>query len=92
MPTAVLTKIIIKIVSYFTPYNANALCNGRCLERFFKYVNQKAGKLVVKRRGGFAVESLELSGVDYLWRVSIYVPCQYVFLTMYIQANADKTR
>lgn len=83
MPTAVFTKIIIKLMSYFTTYDANALCNGRCLERFFKYVNQKAGKLVVKRRGGFAVESLELSGVDYLWRVSICVLCQYVFLTIH---------
>lgn len=43
--------------------------NGiRCFERFFRGVNIKEGKLVVKRRA-YLMEDLDLIGVDYLWQV-----------------------
>lgn len=38
----------------------------RCFERFFRGVNVKEGKLVVKRRV-YLMEDLDLIGVDYLW-------------------------
>lgn len=43
---------------------------GRCFDKFFKAVNQKAGKLVPKRRT-FLMEDEELIGLDYIWRVSL---------------------
>lgn len=42
-----------------------------CYERFFKHVNLKENKLVVKRRGGHMMNDLELIGLEYLWRVCI---------------------
>ncbi|XP_070258877.1 ubiquitin carboxyl-terminal hydrolase 9X isoform X2 [Myotis yumanensis] len=45
--------------------------NGmKCFEQFFKAVNCREGKLVVKRRA-YMMEDLELIGLDYLWRVVI---------------------
>ncbi|XP_043240414.1 probable ubiquitin carboxyl-terminal hydrolase FAF-X isoform X2 [Amphibalanus amphitrite] len=40
----------------------------KCFDKFFKAVNQKAGKLVPKRRT-FLMEDEELIGLDYIWRV-----------------------
>lgn len=45
-----------------------------CFERFFKSVNNKEGKLIVKRRGGHMMDDLDLIGLDYLWRVVLYSP------------------
>ncbi|XP_050542237.1 probable ubiquitin carboxyl-terminal hydrolase FAF-X isoform X2 [Daktulosphaira vitifoliae] len=43
--------------------------NGiKCLERFFKAVNVKEGKLLKKRRI-YQMENIDLIGVDYLWKV-----------------------
>ncbi|XP_036281525.1 probable ubiquitin carboxyl-terminal hydrolase FAF-X isoform X4 [Pipistrellus kuhlii] len=45
--------------------------NGiKCFEQFFKAVNCREGKLVVKRRA-YMMDDLELIGLDYLWRVVI---------------------
>lgn len=41
----------------------------KCFERFFKVVNCREGKLVVKRRV-YMMDDLELIGLDYFWRVS----------------------
>ena len=40
----------------------------RCFDRFFKAVNFKEKKLVLKRRA-YLVEDLDLIGVSYLWKV-----------------------
>jgi ubiquitin carboxyl-terminal hydrolase 9/24 len=40
----------------------------KCLERFFKTVNIKEGRLVAKRRSCL-MENIELIGLDYLWKV-----------------------
>lgn len=49
--------------------------NGmNCYERFFKHVNLKENKLVVKRRGGHMMNDLELIGLEYLWRVVLNSP------------------
>ncbi|XP_052826881.1 probable ubiquitin carboxyl-terminal hydrolase FAF-X, partial [Octopus bimaculoides] len=49
--------------------------NGmNCYERFFKHVNLKENKLVVKRRGGHMMNDLELIGLEYLWRVILNSP------------------
>ncbi|KAM7302505.1 putative ubiquitin carboxyl-terminal hydrolase FAF-X [Ixodes scapularis] len=46
--------------------------NGiKCFERFFKAVNSKEGKLVVKRRV-YQLEDVELVGADYLWKVVLH--------------------
>ena len=50
--------------------NLSLLFFLRCFDRFFKAVNQKEGKLITKRRGGYAMDDIELIGLDYLWRVS----------------------
>ncbi|CAL4062679.1 unnamed protein product [Meganyctiphanes norvegica] len=43
--------------------------NGmKCFDRFFRAVNQKEGKLVLKRRT-YLMEDMDLIGVDYVWRV-----------------------
>lgn len=41
----------------------------RCFDRFFKAVNSKEGKLVLKRRV-YLMDDDDLIGVDYVWRVS----------------------
>lgn len=44
--------------------------NGiKCFERFFKIVNSREGKLMVKRRV-YMMDDLDLIGLDYLWEVS----------------------
>ena len=47
-----------------------AFCR-RCFERFFKHVNTKENRLISKRRGGYLMDSQDLVGLDYLWRVRI---------------------
>ena len=42
---------------------------NRCFDRFFKAVNSKEGKLVLKRRV-YLMDDVDLIGVDYVWRVS----------------------
>ncbi|XP_064082430.1 probable ubiquitin carboxyl-terminal hydrolase FAF-X isoform X2 [Macrobrachium nipponense] len=43
--------------------------NGmKCFDRFFKAVNSKEGKLVLKRRV-YLMDDVDLIGVDYVWRV-----------------------
>lgn len=46
-----------------------------CFERFFKAVNMREHKLVLKRQGGigFMVDNLELIGLEYLWRVCNHI-------------------
>ncbi|CAH7488181.1 probable ubiquitin carboxyl-terminal hydrolase FAF-X [Phodopus roborovskii] len=45
--------------------------NGiKCFERFFKAVNCREGKLMVKRRV-YMMDNLDLIGLDYLWKVVI---------------------
>lgn len=44
----------------------------KCFDRFFKAVNCKEGKLILKRRT-FQMDDLELIGLDYIWRL---VYCQ----------------
>jgi len=39
-----------------------------CFDRFFKIVNLKEGKLILKRRV-FLTQDLDLIGLDYLWKV-----------------------
>lgn len=47
--------------------------NGmKCFERFFKAVNCREGKLVAKRRA-YMMDDLELIGLDYLWRVRLFL-------------------
>ena len=40
----------------------------KCFERFFKAVNCKEGKLILKRRATL-MDDLELIGLDYIWKV-----------------------
>ena len=40
----------------------------KCFERFFKAVNCKEGKLILKRRATL-MDDLELVGLDYIWKV-----------------------
>ncbi|XP_076067071.1 ubiquitin carboxyl-terminal hydrolase-like faf isoform X3 [Oratosquilla oratoria] len=43
--------------------------NGmKCFDRFFKAVNSKEGKLVLKRRA-YLMDDVDLIGVEYVWRV-----------------------
>lgn len=46
----------------------------RCFERFFKYVNTKEGILSKKRNGTYVLESTQLIGVDYLWKIILNAP------------------
>lgn len=44
--------------------------NGiKCFERFFKTVNYREGKLMIKRKV-YMMDDLDLIGLDYLWKVS----------------------
>ena len=51
----------------------------RCFERFFKYVNTKEGILSKKRNGTYVLESTQLIGVDYLWKVSGVISISMLF-------------
>lgn len=44
----------------------------RCFDRFFKAVNSKEGKLVLKKRV-YLMDDVDLIGVDYVWRVSFFL-------------------
>lgn len=41
----------------------------KCFESFFKAVNHREGKLMIKRRV-YVMDDLDLIGLDYLWEVS----------------------
>ena len=41
----------------------------KCFEKFFKYVNYNEDKLTMRRRGWYQTNSLELVGLDYLWKL-----------------------
>lgn len=49
----------------------------RCFDRFFKAVNSKEGKLVLKRRVHL-MDDDDLIGVDYVWRVSVFSRYRWV--------------
>ena len=57
-------------VSYITKLEPRLLTDSgiKCFDRFFKNVNLKNGRLVQKRNY-FLTESLDLIGLDYLWKV-----------------------
>ncbi len=57
-------------VDYITKLDPKLLTDSgiRCFERFFKNVNLKYNRLVQKRHF-FLTESLDLIGLDYLWKV-----------------------
>ena len=61
----------------------------RCFERFFKYVNTKEGILSKKRNGTYVLESTQLIGVDYLWKVSGIISIRHFecFLHTHFQIN-----
>lgn len=42
----------------------------KCYERFFKTVNSKQGKLILKKRT-LLMDDVDLIGTDYLWRVCV---------------------
>ncbi|XP_065055791.1 probable ubiquitin carboxyl-terminal hydrolase FAF-X isoform X1 [Rhopilema esculentum] len=48
----------------------------RCFERFFKYVNTKEGILSKKRNGTYVLESTQLVGYDYLWKIILNAPLE----------------
>ena len=41
----------------------------KCFEKFFKYVNYNEDKQAMRRRGWYQTNSLELVGLDYLWKL-----------------------
>jgi ubiquitin carboxyl-terminal hydrolase 9/24 len=59
-------------VNYVTKLDPKLLTDSgiRCFDRFFKSVNLKYGRLTQKRNY-FLTESLDLIGLDYLWKVRI---------------------
>ncbi len=60
-------------VNYITKLDPKLLTDSgiRCFERFFKIVNLKYNRLVQKRHF-FLTESLDLIGLDYLWKIVTY--------------------
>lgn len=57
-------------VNYITKLDPKLLTDSgiRCFERFFKNVNLKYNRLIQKRHF-FLTESLDLIGLDYLWKI-----------------------
>ena len=57
-------------VNYITKLDPKLLTDSgiRCFERFFKNVNLKCNRLIQKRHF-FLTESLDLIGLDYLWKI-----------------------
>lgn len=56
----------------------------KCYERFFKTVNSKQGKLILKKRT-LLMDDVDLIGTDYLWRVCVsldifYININFLFL------------
>ena len=41
----------------------------KCFEKFFKYVNYNEDKQSMRRRGWYQTNSLELVGLEYLWKL-----------------------
>ncbi|XP_060232828.1 probable ubiquitin carboxyl-terminal hydrolase FAF-X isoform X1 [Meriones unguiculatus] len=69
--------------------------NGiQCFERFFKAVNCREGKLMVKRRV-YMMDDLDLKGLDYLWKVVIqssdYISTRAIDLLKEIYTNLGPT-
>lgn len=59
-------------VNYITRLDPKLLTDSgiKCFERFFRYVNLKNSFFIQKRNYVFT-ENLDLTGLDYLWKVNI---------------------